>query len=72
MKLNLKETIVERTWLNDSEAEVILCVVADCIKRNYPHLICTIDSILQIEKPEGVMSLPIYNTKKFEPGPELY
>ena len=72
MKINLKETIVERTWLSKSETEVILSVVADCIKRNYPSLIHSIDSILEIEKPDGIMDLPIYNKKRYELKPNAY
>lgn len=72
MITDLKTAMVERTWLNKSEAEVILSVVADCVKRNHPKLIYAIDSILQIEKPESILDLPIYNTKKYQPGTELY
>lgn len=53
MSDDLTNAITERTWLNTSEAKVVLAVIADHLKTRYPIMNTIIDSVLEIESAKN-------------------
>lgn len=49
MNDDLTKAITDRTWLNASEAKVVLAVIADHLKTRYPVMNTIIDSVLETE-----------------------
>lgn len=49
MSDDLTKAITERTWLNTSEAKVVLAVIADHLKTRHPVMTTIIDAVLETE-----------------------
>lgn len=51
-------SLVEKTWLNESEVKIILSVLTESLKTKHPDLGFNFDQIVNVEKDMG-QSFPL-------------